>query len=292
MPRRFYRAVGDGWTGSRVASCLRVVAGKIAATGRVVRHCENWAAVLASLVGEHLPGVRSLLPGEFVLVSRAGLTLRAPEGRATRYALVEVVVDDVYHLSRLVWDQERGHPLRVLDVGAHVGSFAVAIAARYPRATVTCYEPSPEASAYLRTNILANRLGSRVTINRAAVGAETGVARLLQAESASAEASLVPSMVGLGARGIVCDVVDFATALATSSGPELVKLDCEGMEYDIVLRSDPRLWASVRCVLLEYHPVPGHSWDEILGRFVEFGFRCSWHDQSSVLGLGSAMLLR
>ena len=79
--------------------------------------------------------------------------------------------------------------------------------------------------------------------------------------------------------------------MATSGGPALVKMDCEGMEYDIVLGSDRHLWDTVRCVLLEHHVVAGHSWEEILSRFEEYGFQCEWHEGDSN-GLGEALLVR
>ena len=74
---------------------------------------------------------------------------------------------------------------------------------------------------------------------------------------------------------------------------DLVKIDCEGAEYDIILNSSLSCWDSVSCVLLEYHPVPGHSWDELARHFEELGFTISWLDaDESRPGLGMAMLVR
>ena len=264
------------------------VVAKVAVAGRVVIGCKNWAQVISRIGGRHIPGVSHWIPGEVVFAFRSGVTVRTPRGSAS-WAPIEVFLDDSYHLDRLPW--EPTYKLRVLDIGAHVGSFAVAIGVRYKNATVACFEPSAEASVYLLANLGENHLESRVVAVCSAVGANAGTSRLFQAELGSLSASLVPEMSEPGSWAIECSVVDLGTAMATSGGPELVKMDCEGGEYDIVLRSDPHLWDTVRCVLLEHHPVPEHSWDELLTRFEGYGFHCEWHGGEND-GFGQALLVR
>lgn len=60
------------------------------------------------------------------------------------WASFEVLLDDCYHLDHLTWDADRSASIRVLDVGAHVGSFALAVATRYSTASVLCFEPAPD----------------------------------------------------------------------------------------------------------------------------------------------------
>ena len=48
-----------------------------------------------------------------------------------------------------------------------------------------------------------------------------------------------------------------------------MKMDCEGGEYALVYASSPANWAAVQRVVMEYHPVPGESWDELRGWFAE-----------------------
>jgi hypothetical protein len=66
--------------------------------------------------------------------------------------------------------------------------------------------------------------------------------------------------------------VSFDDAVATAPAPvDVVKIDCEGGEYDLVLSSSPETWASVQRVVIEFHPVPGHDWDELRERFEAIG---------------------
>ena len=56
----------------------------------------------------------------------------------------------------------------------------------------------------------------------------------------------------------------FDDAVKGAGGPvQIVKMDVEGAEYDIILPSDPASWADVRKVVMEYHPVEGHSLEEL-----------------------------
>ncbi len=48
-------------------------------------------------------------------------------------------------------------------------------------------------------------------------------------------------------------------------------VDTEGAQYDIVLGSDPSDWSDVQRLVLEYHPVDGHSWDELQTFFSKAG---------------------
>lgn len=259
---------------------------------KVMRCCRNWPSVLLSLTGGHIAVMRRLLPKQFTLITRSGAILRAPDSRAPRYPVIEVLVDDAYRLDELPWNATRSHGLRVLDVGAHVGSFTVAIAARYPNAQIVSYEPSPTTFAYLEMNIRANGLESRVSGRQVAVGATTGNAHLHESEVGSALSTLVAAMASDDTSAIAVDVVAIAAAISTSRGPELVKLDCEGSEYGIILDSDPLVWKGVSCLLLEYHPVPGHSWEQLKDRLQSFGLGCSWHKESATENLGMAMFLR
>lgn len=287
--RRAMDAVGRTQS---AADSLRLAWAKSAAALRLARRCEHGLRTAAIIALGYLPGTARLLPSDLVVTAQSGPTLRAARVSASYSPVIEVLVDNAYRLERLPWEESRSATLRVVDIGAHVGSFAVTLASRYPRATVTCFEPAPETVAYLERNIRTNGLEDRVIFHQAAVGAAAGTARLLRTAAGSCEATLEPALAPEGTKGIDVPVVDVETAFSLGGPPDLVKLDCEGGEYEIVLESDAALWESVRCILLEYHPVPGHSWSQLRAHLARLGFRVGWHDPGRIPGLGMAQLLR
>ena len=57
---------------------------------------------------------------------------------------------------------------------------------------------------------------------------------------------------------------------------DLLKIDCEGAEYEILLSSSDALLSSVGSIICEFHPVHDRSPEELVARLKEAGFvtRC------------------
>lgn len=62
----------------------------------------------------------------------------------------------------------------IVDVGANIGFFTLAVLAKSEGATVHGFEPSPGSFALLKACILRNNLASRVTLNQVALYSEPG----------------------------------------------------------------------------------------------------------------------
>lgn len=261
---------------------------------RVTKTCKNWPQVSAILVLGHLPLFKSYLPKNFVFISRSKLRLEAPQGRARQYPIIEVLVNDAYHLDQIYKIFNRHEGLSIVDIGAHVGAFTVAVSEKLPQATIICCEPAFDTVSYLSKNLQQNGIMNKVQIINQAVGSRVEKRVLYRSEEASCEASLFEDLSGIPAHDLdtVVDVIDVASVFAIAKNPEIIKLDCEGSEYEIILESDPSIWDSVNCVLIEYHSVIGHNWTELLARFREFGLDCLWHENGHENGFGTAMLLR
>jgi FkbM family methyltransferase len=173
----------------------------------------------------------------------------------------ETLVDDVYSLGTL--DAADGV---IVDVGAGIGEFTLAAAARFPHLSVYAYEPNPQTYRLLEENIL--RHGARnVRAARLAIGTEE---------------SYVLHGVGEGPRSSAAalageDSVVVAAERLDRSLPDmpvrLLKIDCEGLELD-VLRSAAGLLDRVERVAVEYHRLLLPDADRLVGEFLrEHGLR-------------------
>jgi FkbM family methyltransferase len=255
----------------------------------------NWRPLLGQMaaqrVGRGTP--------ELTFQVKDGPRLTCPNVPGARLPLYEQFADDCYRLHDFLAPlQDR--PVQVLDVGAHIGSFAIHVATLHPRARIECYEPSPESARYLRRNIGQNGLGERVTAHELALSDRKGTALLDDNDGGSVHNGLMQSdrrlVDGADAldrrHAIEVPTTTFDDAVtAAPTPPDVVKMDCEGGEYALVYASSAASWAAVERVVMEYHPVPGESWDELRAWFERVGLTVVDHESDSP-GLGTAWLAR
>jgi FkbM family methyltransferase len=168
----------------------------------------------------------------------------------------------------------------VIDVGANIGMFALWSEPQIPRGRLVCIEPNPSALECLRININRNELRN-VIIVAAAAGSENGTMELIShpgcealAHSASVEAPwfYTKSRMGRLARWLLrgssinADQTVAAKSTVVQQMPlsrimdecglarvNLLKIDCEGSEYEVLRSLDAAHWARIDRVVIEYH---------------------------------------
>ena len=69
--------------------------------------------------------------------------------------------------------------------------------------------------------------------------------------------------------------VSFARAVAKLGGTvDLVKLDCEGAEWEIL--KDEKTWQNVRHLTMEFHLWAGYTLEELKARVTQLGFKVQY----------------
>jgi FkbM family methyltransferase len=228
----------------------------------------NWRTVgIAAYLYKWL----SLPERDLTVETREGCKLRVPLTRnvGALYPVLEVFAQRVYDCE---WEIEESPT--VLDIGGHVGSFLVWLAAQDDGVRGVAYEPDPAAFPYLRENLDANGL-AHVDARLEAVGHESMDARLYRPLPGGGTSSLYGTSEQPG-DSIPTSVVSFDAAVSRFQREiSLLKLDCEGAEYDIVLRGDADSFQRIRRIVMEYHhPVEGAGPDALVARLTELGFTC------------------
>ena len=237
---------------------------------------DNWPVVaLAGTLWKHLPLPRS----ELVVKSRRGARLTVPLTReaGALYPALEIFAFSVYEAG---WKLE-DRPYSV-DIGANVGAFTLWLRETYPGLRGICYEPDPEAFSYLERNLK----GSEIRARNAAVAERSGTAVLSRPSPCGGTSSLGIQKERLRGSDVQVPVVAFDEVMAKVEEPvSLVKLDCEGSEYEIVLESQPESWQAVRRVVIEYHPSGDVEPIALVRRLRLLGFSLVKERQDAV-GLG------
>lgn len=162
-----------------------------------------------------------------------GVNIRAADlpGSTSAEMVAWELSHDCYGLDRIAF--EPGDV--VLDVGAHVGLFAAYVGLRYPDVLVHSFEPFPDNFELLRENVERNRV-SNVRIYPFGISGDGRLLKMATNPRNSGGATCHSLTLTHGA----ADMIPSATLDAVFDalgieGCKLLKIDCEGSEYEILL---------------------------------------------------------
>jgi FkbM family methyltransferase len=227
----------------------------------------NWGPILRDMA----LGRAGRGPGTLTFRTRTGIRIDTPNRPGARVPVYEIFAENCYRLEWMLGPLLQ-RPIQVVDIGGHVGTFSVRLTQLHPQASVQAFEPSATTAAFLRRNVEQNGVAGRVTVFERALSGSSGQAVFDDNGAGSGLNGLVSA--GHNATGTATKVetMTFDDAIANAPAPvDLVKIDCEGGEFDLVLGSSADSWASVQRVVIEHHPVPGHSWPELRDWFADVG---------------------
>jgi len=162
--------------------------------------------------------------------------------------------------------QALDRPARIVDLGGHVGYFALFMLGLFPGCRVVSLEPDPENAASLRRSIESNGLHGSWSLVEACAATREGeldfessfhLSRIAREDTALAEfqshlADEIPFLAGTALLQTRPRRVESRDAFAYLSGGDLLKIDIEGGEWEIL---DDARFASLEpaVVVLEYH---------------------------------------
>jgi FkbM family methyltransferase len=224
-------------------------------------------------------------------LSRKVITLRFRDGRTLRsqindmQAFVEVFLLGDYEVEGLDWDSARV----IVDAGANIGTASLWFAGRAPRARILAIEPGPTALAQLRRNLADNGLESRVDVVAAGLGGKNGKAFLQETPS-----SVLSHVVEYpeGAQEIELRRLEEILDENGLDEVDVLKLDCEGSEFDILLSSSPATLRRIGAIVGEWHPQDGRDAAEIETYLRGAGFEVVMTKHPELAGFGNFVALR
>ncbi len=206
---------------------------------------KNWREVLYSkLTGK---------PVELIKF-RSGLVLHSPPQVNLNFLFHEVWLDKVYCPPGYEIEKDS----TVIDIGANIGVFAIYAATRASNVEVLAFEPFPENINWLRKNVSESNL-SNVTVYQQAVAGVTEE-RILQTSdswiiySLSETAAEKSETANENGYSLHVQCVSFNDIIERIPKCDLLKIDCEGSEYEIFYSSSPETLKKVRRIVGEFHP--------------------------------------
>lgn len=171
----------------------------------------------------------------------------------------QVLVQNEYRL-----DRSFGRDDRVLDIGAHIGSFTLA-ALRHGAGSVHCFEPDVDNFRLLKHNL--SPFADRVSLHHSAVWRSDQAIPRLALHNPVATRNTGAQRVEVQEIGPGIEAISFDAIVEELTGDgraiRLVKMDCEGAEWPILLTS--RYLGRIEALCGEYHLGPLSSAYDVPG---------------------------
>jgi len=205
---------------------------------KIIRLLKNWREVLSAKASN---------VGYDHLVFRNGVELRAPSEVTLDFLFHEIWIDETY--APPGYEIDRGDT--VVDIGANIGVFALWAATRAEGIRVKSYEPFPKNAEYFLTNLSASKSTS-IEFYQVAVADSEGT-RTLHVDDAWILHSL--NAKGSEEEGLTVDTITLDTVFADVEACNLLKLDCEGSEYEIMYSASDETLSKIEKIVCEFNNV-------------------------------------
>ncbi|MGH7449274.1 MAG: FkbM family methyltransferase [Longimicrobiales bacterium] len=170
-------------------------------------------------------------------------------------------------------EYEIGESDVIVDVGAHIGTFALLAAARVPQGRVYAIEPSEESHNYLLVNLALNAV-SNVVASRVAIADRAGTVTLFHREGHWGHSIMTPTGRGEEVEAMTLGAYMDANRIDHC---DFMKFNCEGAEFPILLGSPAEVLRRIDVLLVLYHAdlSRANSVEELVAHIRGCGFETS-----------------
>ncbi len=154
----------------------------------------------------------------------------------------------------------------VVDIGAYVADTAICYYANGAR-HVYAFEPYPNLYRKALRNISANKLSRFITMENAACASENGEIIMDKKASNFSRVNLSSKRKQSGKKIKIRSLESIVKE--NDLNDAVLKIDCEGCEYNLLLKTDSKILRRFSKMQIEYH----YGYKNLVGRLEELGFK-------------------
>lgn len=172
----------------------------------------------------------------------------------------EIFKDRLYRAAEPILKQAK----TIIDVGAHIGFFAIYARALNPAAKIFCLEPEPENFVLLEKNLQQNKIKAKI-FQTALSADEKDETDLYISENSHNHTTVQSNLKSIKVKAVT---VSNFFAKNKIIGADVVKLDIEGGEFPILSSWDENVYKKIKSIVMEYHEDKNHkakTLEDILG---------------------------
>ncbi len=153
----------------------------------------------------------------------------------------------------------------IIDIGQNIGCFSVMASRIFKEAKIIGFEPFFDSYQITRTNIMINKLSDRIKAKDVAISAKNGTVSFY-VYPGNYEANSIHNIWGGKSKKIEVNSIrlsDFITEEKIKN-IDLLKVDCEGAEYEIIKSLSKGDYKKIKSIILEYHKGRSNEIEDVL----------------------------
>jgi FkbM family methyltransferase len=146
----------------------------------------------------------------------------------------------------------------ILDIGANIGTFSVYAATSARDVRICAYEPMADFHSLLLQNVRLNGLERAIKCFNCAVAADASTRQLFVESETFSFPTLIAPQDAPRRRRVEVPCATLLEILDSNglTQVDLLKMDCEGAEYEILYRAPHACFDRIREIRMEYHNLP------------------------------------
>jgi FkbM family methyltransferase len=190
----------------------------------------------------------------------------------TLYIFKEIFVDHSYDYPKMHTDQ----PI-IIDVGANAGLFSIRMKQLYPNSFIYCYEPFSSNYEQLKRNLEQSHFSGYELFVKG-VGGTARKEKLFIHHKNSGGHSINQGLTD-GNDYVEIELADIQSVLNNVAGKRcnLLKLDCEGAEYEIIKSLDEETAQRIESIIFENTPGQ-YELKELIKHLDSIGYQIGSHE--------------
>ena len=228
-----------------------------------IKIIKNWPYYIADYL--HLISRKNL-----VYCMRNGIKIKVRPKTCDRRVVGEIFLGNHYN--------PRGFDIKkcdtIIDIGAHIGAFSLYSANLSKPGKVYSFEPTKENYALLLENIRMNNNLQIIPINKA-VSDIKGVKEICISQSNTGGHSLISSLDDNFSTRYNIETTTLPIFIKENgiNKIDLLKMDCEGSEYDILFNCPDKYLKIITKISMEYHNIDNdHNSNKLKEFLISKGF--------------------
>ena len=175
----------------------------------------------------------------------------------------EIFIENCYGLDNISF----GKGDVIIDIGAHIGVFSIYLAKKFPEVKILAFEPSEIIYNLLSKNISLNNVKNVSTFNSAVYKDSLSEVNIYFDESCSMASNIFFKKKYYNKVKTIS--LDDIIKNNNIKKVKLLKMDCEGSEYDIIYNSKLFNNKNIEKFAIEIHEIPGQSYKKLLNYILD-----------------------